>query len=357
MPISPRLLLFSALTIFPGWISAQEKPAEPESALDKKFEALKQNLDQVAKSVDDVLWYQKVGDVAVVDKVLLYGPPPAKAKNPTALGAKNPLKFWAYVFIPQKLDRTQKHPLLVLPHGGVHANFSTSSAHIVRELVAQGYIIVAPDYRGSTGYGSAFYNQIDYGGLEVADNSAARAYVLENYEFVDRTRVGILGWSHGGLITLLDIFERPADYQVAFAGVPVSDLVQRLGYQDENYRKIFSAPDHIGKTVRENVAEYRRRSPVTHVAKLQTPLLIHTNTADEDVHVLEVEHLIAALTAAGKKFDHEIFKDAPGGHHFDRMDTKAAREIRLKIYRHLGQYLKPAHPFADAAGLARASLR
>jgi dipeptidyl aminopeptidase/acylaminoacyl peptidase len=351
------LFILAVLAFLPRLRAAEEKPADPAAALEKKFESLKHNLDQLAKSVDDVLWYQKVGDVALVDKVLLYGPPPAKAKNPTALGAKNPLKFWAYIFIPQKLDRTQKHPLLVLPHGGVHANFGTSHTHIVRELIAQGYIVVAPDYRGSTGYGSGFYNQIDYGGLEVADNSAARAYVLENYEFADRDRVGILGWSHGGLITLLDIFEHPADYKVAFAGVPVSDLVQRLGYHDESYSRIFSAPEHIGKTVRENVAEYRRRSPVTHVAKLQTPLLIHTNTNDDDVHVLEVEHLIAALKAAGKKFDYEIYQDAPGGHTFDRMDTKGAREIRLKIYRHLAQHLKPAHPFADATALARASLR
>jgi hypothetical protein len=91
------------------------------------------------------------------------------------------------------------------------------------------------------------------------------------------------------------------------------------------------------------------RSPVTDVEKLLTPLLIRTNTNDDDVSVLEVEHLIQALKAAGKKFEYEIFKDAPGGHGFDRIDTKLAKETRLKIYKFLAGYLKPPFPFPPKA--------
>ncbi len=335
---------------------AQEKPVDAK-LIDSKFEALNQRMDQLQKTIDDVLWYDKVSDVANIDKVYIAGPAPVKVKNPTAMGAKNPVKFWSYVFIPQKLDRTKKHPLLVLPHGGVHADFTTYHTHIIRELVAQGYIVVAPEYRGSTGYGRAFYEQIDYGGLEVEDNHVARDHMVENYDFVDADRVGLIGWSHGGLIALMDIFEHPNDYKVAFAGVPVSDLVQRMGYYTDDYRALFSAPYHIGKTANEDVQEYRRRSPVNYVQKLQTPLLIHTNTNDDDVNVLEVEHLIEALKAAGKKFEYEIFKDIPGGHSFDRIDTRKAKEIRLKIYKFLAGYLKPPHPFASLAELEKAGYK
>lgn len=88
--------------------------------------------------------------------------------------------------------------------------------------------------------------------------------------------------------------------------------------------------------------EYRRRSPAWQAHKFQnTPLLIHTNTIDADVNVLEVEHLIKSLKAEGKKFDYEIFEEIPGGHSFDRMDTKIAKEIRLKIYKHLDKHLNP----------------
>lgn len=337
-------------------LGQQSRHDAPDSVreLERKFKALDHRLDQLEKSIDDILWYQKVGDVATIDKVYIVGPPPAKVENPTAMGARNPLKFWAYTFAPRTLDQGASYPLLVLPHGGVHANFTTYHTHIIRELIGQGYVVVAPEYRGSTGYGESFYKKIDYGGLEIEDNHAARDWMLENHPFLDRSRVGIIGWSHGGLIALMDIFDHPKDYAAAFAGVPVSDLVARMGYADNEYREEYSAQYHIGKTAREDITEYRKRSPVNHVQKLATPLLVHTTTNDDDVYVLEVEHLIEALKAAGKKFDYEIFRDAPGGHSFDRIDTKLAKETRLKIYKFLATYLKPQHPFQSVDDLERA---
>jgi len=76
---------------------------------------------------------------------------------------------------------------------------------------------------------------------------------------------------------------------------------------------------------------------VRHVDELQIPLRIHTNTNDEDVRYVEVQHLIEALKAAGKNFEYEVFQDAPGGHSADRMDTMFAREKRKEIYRFLAK--------------------
>ncbi|TFG96687.1 MAG: S9 family peptidase, partial [Calditrichales bacterium] len=86
-------------------------------------------------------------------------------------------------------------------------------------------------------------------------------------------------------------------------------------------------------------------------------LLIHTNTNDDDVNVLEVEHLIKSLKAEGKKFDYEIFKDVPGGHSFDRMDTKEAKEIRLKIHKFIARYLDPPKPIKSVTDMDRAAYR
>lgn len=304
-------------------------------------ESLNHRIDMLQKTIDDVLWINRLENVAFVDKLYMYGPPPAVVKNPTAMGAKDPVKFWSYVFIPKGIDYSKKYPLLVLPHGGVHGDFSTYYIHIIKELMYQGYIVVAPEYRGSTGYGQKFWELIDYGGLEIQDAHASRDYMIDNYDFVDKDRVGILGWSHGGLITLMNLFEYPKDYKCGFAGVPVSDLIARMGYSTDEYRKLFSADYHIGKTPREDINEYRRRSPAWNAHKLQTPLLIHTNSNDDDVYVLEVEHLIKSLKAEGKKFEFEIFQDIPGGHSFDRMDTKHAKETRLKIYAFLAKHLNP----------------
>lgn len=204
----------------------------------------------------------------------------------------------------------------------------------------QGYVVLAPEYRGSTGYGKEYQDAIDYGGLEIEDNIAARDWAVETMPFIDIQRVGIMGWSHGGLIALMAVYKYPEKFQVAYAGVPVSDLVARMGYSTSDYQEEFAAPYHIGKTANQDVDEYRRRSPAWNADKLKTPLLVHTTTNDRDVNALEVEHLIAQLKAAGKDFQYKIYKDAPGGHSFNRMDTPLARESRREIYAFLEKYLK-----------------
>lgn len=349
--------VFAALLLCSA--GAQPVTAELTEAIkqvDSHFTGLDHRFDIIEKKIDDVQWYNKLGDIAIIDKVFFTGPPLAVEKNPAGQGAGNPVKIWSYVFIPRDADPSKKYPLLVFPHGGVHGNFDTYYSHIVREMVSQGYIVVATEYRGSTGYGSGFYNNIDYGGLEVQDVDAGRQYMIDNYSIVDKDRVGIIGWSHGGYITLFNIFQYPQNYRVAFAGCPVSDLIARMGYKDQEYRDLFSEQSAIGKTADDNVAEYRKRSPAWQTDKYKnTPLLIHTNTNDEDVNVLEVEHLIKALKADGKKdFEYEIFKDMPGGHSFDRMDYMEAKEIRLKIYNHLNKYLNPPKPFRNIKDLQKA---
>ncbi len=311
----------------------------------KLEEEHKHAFDAVAKAVDDVLWYTKLQDIALIDKVRFLGPPPSESFPIELLTSpqekKNNVKISAYTFIPRDVNQSAKYPLLVLPHGGVHSNFASSYAHVVRELLQQGYLVIAPDYRGSTGYGEKFYKMIDYGGLEIEDTFAARNWMVENCELADPKRVGILGWSHGGLHTLMNIFNHPDAYKAAYACVPVSDLVARMGYKTQHYRDLYSVDYHIGKTAHEAVEEYKRRSPAWNAEKLQIPLLIHTTTNDEDVNVLEVEHLIKSLKAANKEFEYKIYDNAPGGHAFNRLDTPFARESRREAYRFLARYLEP----------------
>ena len=310
------LALLAVLAAVPA--AAAPPPPDPDprlADLERKVAANADAIEMLAKQVDDLLWFARVGDVADVDKVYLVGPPNPKGEETYGIAnARHPFKFWCYVFVPKGLDRGRKSPLLVLPHGGVHGDFGTYHTHIVRELMAEGYVVLAPEYRGSTGYGKGYREAIDYGGLEVDDCVAARDWAVETMPFADGGRAGILGWSHGGLIALMAVFDHPDKFAAAYAGVPVSDLLARMGYADDEYRELFSAPHHIGKTAGEAVDEYRRRSPAWNAAKLKTPLLVHTTTNDRDVHVVEVEHLIAQLEAAGKKFEYKVYEDFPGGH-------------------------------------------
>jgi dipeptidyl aminopeptidase/acylaminoacyl peptidase len=337
------LILFLPLT--GGFAQEPSNRARPVDerldTIEGRLGSLYSAVDQLTKKVDDVLWFERVGDVAEIDKVYIPTVPnPRDEETYGIANERHPFKMWTYVFVPRG-ERSKQHPLLVFPHGGVHGDFTTYYTHIVRELMAQGYVVVAPEYRGSTGYGRGYYEAIDYGGLEVDDVVAARDWAVETLKSVDSSRVGILGWSHGGLIALMSVFDHPEKYKVAYAGVPVSDIVARMGYQTQDYRDLYSVDYHIGKTAYEDTDEYRRRSPAWNAEKLKTPLLIHTSTNDRDVNVLEVEHLIKSLKAADKDFQYKIYKDAPGGHSFNRMDYPLARESRREIYAFLARYLKP----------------
>lgn len=331
-------------------VSVNGQSAEPSSgeATGKQLKNLEESIrfghEMQVRIADGQYLFQRLGDIAEVDIVRYTGPAPRVIKNPTGQGAGNPVIVDAYTFIPRQRTAGAKIPLLIYVHGGVHGHVDAHSYHFLREMLSQGYAVVAPEYRGSSGYGKEFWELIDYGGLETEDVFAAKRFMLENHDYLDPERVGILGWSHGGMITLMNLFHHPKDFRVGYAGVPVSDIVARMGYKTQAYRDLFSAPYHIGKTAEQDINEYRRRSPAWNAEKLQAPLLIHTTTNDEDVNVLEVEHLISALKAADKKFEYKIYQNAPGGHQFERLDTKFSKECRTEVYRFLAKHLNPPNP-------------
>ncbi len=236
--------------LLPALVPAQsgdESPADPNHAL---------------KVSDDILWHLKLGDIAEVETFRYTGLPAGPPAPGTARG--NPMILYAYSYIPKKLDPTKKVPLIVLIHGGVHSNHMTNgpanAATIVRELVEQGYAVVAPEYRGSTGYGDAYSKAIDYGGKENDDILGARDWMLERYPFLDPNRVGLVGWSHGGMIALMDILLHPEGFACAFAGDPVSDLMERRKYLKSMPRTM---AESAGDAAAQNDDEYTKRSPVT----------------------------------------------------------------------------------------------
>lgn len=297
---------------------------------------------KLSRQMNELLWRQRLEDIAIVDKVNFTGPPPRGTNGIAPPAGSNDVVISALTFMPRGKWRTHKLPLIVLAHPEIHGNAASDDfCVVVRELLEQRYAVIAPDYRGSSGYGIDFWRTIDYGGLEIEDVHAARNFMLQRYREIDPKRVGMVGWSHGGLIALLTVIRHPQDYQACYAGVPVSDLEERIRIKGKGYEELFAAPYHIGKKVAEAPEEYRWRSPARNVDKLRTPLFVQANTNDEDVNIHEIQKLIEALQAAGKDFKYHIYTNAPGGHLFNRLDTNLARESREEIWKFLQLYLKP----------------
>ncbi|MFN2397037.1 MAG: alpha/beta hydrolase family protein [Gemmatimonadaceae bacterium] len=280
------------------------------------------------KQLTDLSFFTQLGDEMIVRKIEYVG----------ADGYIIP----AYLFAPK--DTTTKHPALIVVHGGVHGDFTTVYVPQVRSLVAQGYVLVAPEYRGSTGYGRQHYDAIDYGGKEVEDCIAARDYLAQLVPYADVNRLGMIGWSHGGFITLHSIFRRPELFKVAVAHVPVADLPTRIRTHSESYHQIFAAQKGFGGRLEDNLQKYIDRSPIAHVRKLKIPLLVHAADNDDDVFIIENRNLRDSMIVAGFDknglYTYREWHNPPGGHAFGRVDTPEGRESWKETLEFIGKHLK-----------------
>ena len=202
----------------------------------------------------------------------------------------------AYVFSPLN-PRPKGHAAIVWVHGGVHGNWDQNYLPFIIEAVQRGYVILAPEYRGSTGYGEAHHRAIDYGGKELDDVESAHA-VLQARPEVDPARIGIMGWSHGGFITS-HLLQRGARTRfVAGASiVPTTNLIFRLSYKGPSYQRSFSTQEGLRGLPFERREEYIKRSPYYSVDSLSRPILVHVATNDTDADFVESQPYIDALRA------------------------------------------------------------
>lgn len=261
----------------------------------------------------------------------------------------------AYVFSPLTPRGPRGHAAMVWVHGGVHGNFTESYLPFVREAVERGYVIITPEYRGSTGFGAEHYNAIDYGGREVDDVLAAYDH-LKTLPYVDPERVGVMGWSHGGFITTHLLFRGATPFKAGAAIVPVTNLIFRLSYKGPRYQRSFATQRELQGLPFEKREEYKRRSPYYHVDSLRTPLLVHVATNDEDVNFEEAEPLIDALRARKPHLaETKVYVDpAPGptsaGHTFSRRvnpetlerdDSPAQRDSWNRTWVFFEEWLRP----------------
>ena len=246
----------------------------------------------------------------------------------------------AYLFAPLT-KRPEKHAALIWVHGGVHSDWGLSMWPFVKEAVQKGYVVITPDYRGSTGYGETHYKMIDYGGKEVDDAVSSLDY-LKTLNYVDMDRVGIMGWSHGGFITAHALFRNTPGIRAGAAIVPVTNLIFRLSDHGPGYQRSYAAEEGIQGLPFEDKCgpkqdhtcqeEYIRRSPVFWVDKLQVPMLSHVATNDCDVFFREDQQMIYTLRAMKPDLaETKIYVNPPPGgggcgHTFSRRVKNDAME-------------------------------
>ena len=224
------------------------------------------------------------------------------------------LEIPAYVFSPINKRGAKGHAAMVWVHGYVHGRFDDHFLPFVKEAVERGYVIIAPNYRGSTGYSQDFYNAIDYGGKEVDDVYSAVAFIRDRLPYVDMDRLGIMGWSHGGFITAHILFRDNQPFKAGAPMVPVTNLFFRLARSGPGYVRQFSTQPGFQGMPHEKVQTYIDRSPVFKAANLKVPVIIHVATNDCDVYFWENQQMVYTLQALHPTLtDAKIYKDPPPG--------------------------------------------
>ena len=174
------------------------------------------------------------------------------------------------------------------------------------------------------------------------------------YPQVDPSRIGIIGWSHGGMITLLSIFRNPTPFKAAVAMVPVTNLFQRLAWKGvERQHQAIDPQNRFGGLPSERHDVYKDRSPLYHVDKLQIPLYVDVTKNDEDVNIEEDMQLVDALRSRKPALaETTVYDNPPGGHTFDRRvdpktwqpeNTREQRDSWNRVWTFLDWNLDPFH--------------
>ncbi len=269
----------------------------------------------------------------------------------------------AFVFQPLEPRGPRAHPALVWVHEDVRGHLYEHYIPYVREAVARGYVVLAPEYRGSIGYGQALYDAIDYGGAEVDDVVTAASVLRNQYPLVDAERIGIIGWSHGGMIALLSVLRHPTTFRAAAALVPVTNLFHRLAWKGiDRQRQVIDPHNRFGGSPQERREVYRERSPLFHVDRLQIPLLVHLADNDEDVTLEEGMQLVDALRARKPQLaETKVYESPPGGHTFDRRvdartwepeNTEAQKDSWTRVWKFLDWHLDPVRSYNQGSASA-----
>jgi dienelactone hydrolase len=258
--------------------------------------------------------------------------------TPIRYKSSDGLEIPAYLTLPKGVT-AKNLPLVVVPHGGPWARDSWGYNSFAQFLANRGYAVLEPNFRGSTGYGKKF---IDAGnnqwGDKMQDDITWGVKHLINEGIADPKRIGIMGGSYGGYATLAGVTYTPDLYAAAVAIVAPSNLNTLLGSIPpywEQIRVLFHKRMGDPNTA-EGKAQLERQSPLNHVDKIKTPLLIVQGANDPRVKKAEADQIVIALRE--RKYPIEYILADDEGHGFQRpVNNMAMFAVGEKfLAKHLG---------------------
>jgi len=224
----------------------------------------------------------------------------------------------AFLYVPFNMARNGQNAAIVYIHGGPTAQTMNSFNRFVQYAVNQGYMVLAPNYRGSTGYGKEFQqaNLFDMGGGDLQDVLAGVDWIKQTGH-LDPNKIAVMGGSYGGYLSMMAVTKAP---EVWAAGVPIVPFVNWFT-EIENEDPVLQQSDlaTMGDVVK-NKALYEDRSPINFIDQIKAPLLLLAGGHDPRCPKSETQQVVDAIKKRGGTVDAKIYENE--GHGFARVENQ-----------------------------------
>lgn len=270
-------------------------------------------------------------ELTAVTQSMLGNLPPATFAAPELVHIESTdgVQVPAWLYKPHGIAPGERVPALLSIHGGPEAQETTAFSYLYQYLLNQGIAILAPNIRGSTGFGLAYQKLIyrDWGGGDLRDIAACNHF-LRSLDWIDGDRIGIFG----GFATLSAITRLP---DLWAAGVDIcgpSNLLTFVGSLPPQWRGLLKNWLGDAEEDRDFLIE---RSPITYVDQVQAPLLVIQGATDPRVVKAESDQMVERLRSLGREVAYIVFEDE--GHGFTKKvnQVKAFGETAAFLIRHL----------------------
>ncbi len=241
------------------------------------------------------------------------------------------------LYVPWNMQKNGQNAAIVYVHGGPSSQTVNSFNRFIQHIVNQGYMVIAPNYRGSTGYGEEFKkaNLFDMGGGDLEDVISAAEWIKQT-GFVDPKKIILMGGSYGGYLTMMGVTKAPEEWA---AGVPIVPFVNWFT-EIENEDPVLQQSDlaTMGDLVK-NKALYEDRSPIFFVDKIKAPLFLLAGAHDPRCPASESQQVVDAVRKRGGVAEYKMYENE--GHGFSRVENQ------IDAYKRVSEFLKAHVPPAD----------